>query len=86
MFRLERIQAVGKDFLTCGDYQQEIARIRCTNPDYGLVGVLHLLDHATGVSTISVPSHARGFIFVWDASPRQELKAESRQVGWAGNE
>ncbi len=34
-FRLERIQAVGEHFLTCGDYRQGIARIRCTNPDCG---------------------------------------------------
>ncbi|WP_394706898.1 transposase zinc-binding domain-containing protein [Marispirochaeta sp.] len=34
-FRLERIQAVGEHFLTCGDYRQGIARIRCSNPDCG---------------------------------------------------
>jgi hypothetical protein len=32
-FRLKRIQALGEHFLTCGDYRQGIARIRCTNPD-----------------------------------------------------
>ncbi|MCF7939629.1 MAG: hypothetical protein K9L68_13615 [Spirochaetales bacterium] len=37
-FRLERIQVVGEHFLTCGDYRQGIARIRCSNPDCGLVG------------------------------------------------
>ena len=34
-FRLERIQTVGEHFLTCGDYRQGIARIRCTNPECG---------------------------------------------------
>ena len=34
-FRLERIQAVGEQFLTCGDYRQGIARIRCSNPECG---------------------------------------------------
>ncbi len=34
-FRLERIMEVGEHFLTCGDYLQGIARIRCTNPECG---------------------------------------------------
>jgi hypothetical protein len=35
MFRLERIQKLGKRFSTCVDYLQGIARIRCTNPECG---------------------------------------------------
>ncbi|RLG30585.1 hypothetical protein DRN97_10355 [Methanosarcinales archaeon] len=34
-FRLDRIIEVDEHFLTCGDYLQGIARIRCTNPDCG---------------------------------------------------
>ena len=34
-FRLERIQAVSEHFLTCGDYRQGIARIRCSNLECG---------------------------------------------------
>jgi hypothetical protein len=32
-FRLERICRVATRFLTCGDYRQGVARIRCTNPE-----------------------------------------------------
>jgi hypothetical protein len=32
-FRIERISRVATRFLTCGDYRQGVARIRCTNPD-----------------------------------------------------
>ena len=32
-FHLERIMAVGEHFLSCGDYLNSIARIRCTNPE-----------------------------------------------------
>jgi hypothetical protein len=35
MYRLERIQHLGKRFCTCGDYLQGVARIRCTNPECG---------------------------------------------------
>jgi hypothetical protein len=31
-FRLERISRVTTRFLTCGDYRQGVARIRCVNP------------------------------------------------------
>ena len=31
-FRLERISRVATRFLTCGDYRQGVARIRCVNP------------------------------------------------------
>lgn len=34
-FRLERIMEVGEHFLTCGDYLQGVARIRCTNSECG---------------------------------------------------
>ena len=37
-YRLERIQQIGERFCTCGDYLQGVARIRCTNPECGLVG------------------------------------------------
>ena len=30
-FRLERISRVATRFLTCGDYRQGVARIRCVN-------------------------------------------------------
>ncbi len=32
-FRLERISRVATRFLTCGDYRQGVARIRCPNPE-----------------------------------------------------
>jgi hypothetical protein len=32
MFRPERVTRISEKFLTCGDYAQGIARIRCTNP------------------------------------------------------
>jgi hypothetical protein len=32
-FRVERIARVATRFLTCGDYRQGVARIRCSNPD-----------------------------------------------------
>jgi hypothetical protein len=32
-FRLERISRVATRFLTCGDYRQGVARIRCSNPE-----------------------------------------------------
>ena len=32
-FRLERISCVATRFLTCGDYRQGVARIRCVNPE-----------------------------------------------------
>ena len=32
-FRLERISRVATHFLTCGDYRQGVARIRCVNPE-----------------------------------------------------
>ena len=32
-FRIERITHVATRFLTCGDYRQGLARIRCSNPD-----------------------------------------------------
>ena len=32
-FRLERISRVATRFLTCGDYRQGVARIRCVNPE-----------------------------------------------------
>ncbi len=32
-FRLERISRVAARFLTCGDYSQGVARIRCSNPE-----------------------------------------------------
>jgi hypothetical protein len=32
-FRLERISRVAIRFLTCGDYRQGVARIRCANPE-----------------------------------------------------
>ena len=47
-FRLDRIMEVGEHFLTCGDYLRGVARMRCTNPDCGLVGASHLVDHASG--------------------------------------
>ena len=34
-FRLERIMEVCEHFITCGDYLQGVARIRCTNPECG---------------------------------------------------
>ena len=34
-YRLDRIMEIGEHFLTCGDYMQGIARIRCTNPECG---------------------------------------------------
>jgi hypothetical protein len=37
-YRLDRIQQIGERFCTCGDYLQGVARIRCTNPECGLVG------------------------------------------------
>jgi hypothetical protein len=37
-YRLERIQQLGDRFTACGDYLQDVARIRCTNPECGLVG------------------------------------------------
>jgi len=37
MYRLERIQQIGERFSSCGDYLQGVARIRCTNPECGLV-------------------------------------------------
>ena len=48
-YRLERIQQLGERFTTCGDYLQGVARIRCTNPECGLVsGYRRLLGHASG--------------------------------------
>jgi hypothetical protein len=32
-FRIERISRVATRFLTCGDYRQGVARIRCANPE-----------------------------------------------------
>jgi hypothetical protein len=32
-FRIERISRVGTRFLSCGDYRQGVARIRCSNPE-----------------------------------------------------
>lgn len=32
-FRIERITRVATRFLTCGDYRQGVARIRCSNPE-----------------------------------------------------
>lgn len=32
-FRIERIARVATRFLTCGDYRQGLARIRCSNPE-----------------------------------------------------
>jgi len=32
-FRIERISRVATRFLTCGDYRQGVARIRCSNPE-----------------------------------------------------
>lgn len=32
-FRIERIARVAARFLTCGDYRQGVARIRCSNPE-----------------------------------------------------
>jgi len=32
-FRMERISRVATRFLTCGDYRQGAARIRCSNPE-----------------------------------------------------
>jgi hypothetical protein len=36
-YRLERIKQIGERFSSCGDYLQGVARIRCTNPECGLV-------------------------------------------------
>jgi hypothetical protein len=48
-YRLERIQQLGERFCTCGDYLEGVARIRCTNPECGLVsGYCRLLGHASG--------------------------------------
>ena len=35
MYRLERIEQIGEQFPTCGDYLQGVARIRRTNPECG---------------------------------------------------
>ncbi len=32
-FRLDRITEVVENFVSCGDYSQGVARIRCTNPE-----------------------------------------------------
>lgn len=50
MYRLERIQQIGERFSTCGDYLQGVARIRCTNPECGLVG-------ASGTCSAMRPGH-----------------------------
>ena len=34
-YRLERIRQIGERFSLCGDYLQGVARIRCTNPEWG---------------------------------------------------
>ena len=34
-FQLTRIMDVAEHFLTCGDYLNGVARIRCTNAEYG---------------------------------------------------
>ena len=53
-YRLERIQQLGERFSTCGDYLLGIARIRCTNPECGLVsGVRRLLGHASWTRLLS---------------------------------
>jgi hypothetical protein len=36
-YRSERIRQIGEQFTACGDYLQGVARIRCTNPECGLV-------------------------------------------------
>ena len=50
MYRIERIQTIGERFSTCGDYLQGVARIRCTNPECGLVG-------ASGTCSAMRPGH-----------------------------
>lgn len=43
IYRLERIPQMGERFGTYGDHLQGVARIRCANPECGLVGAVGTL-------------------------------------------
>lgn len=52
-YRLERIQQLGERFCTFGDYLQGVARIRCANPECGLVsGIRRLLGPASWLRSL----------------------------------
>jgi hypothetical protein len=73
MYRVERIQQLGERFCTCGEYLQRVARIRCTNPECGLVGAFGACSPMHSGHAHFLPSSCKGFCLCPSCSRKRAI-------------